>query len=338
MSDETNDGLTRREALRKAVLFSAGMMAGGSLARQALAAPTTQFNGKGIDLLALGDFGTRGDARQVAVARQMAQFAGELDQPLTAVLALGDNFYKKMSVDRFDKHFEKMYDEKHLGCPFYAIAGNHDYGTAAYDYQPGRLQISFDYAKNNPDSRWKMPSKWYALELPDADNPLVKVILLDGNFWPGALTPQEKIAQRRWLKAELAKGTKAPWLWMVSHYPIFSQTDKSGRGDSAEHIREWGPLLKEHNVSLYFAGHDHNMQHLRVEDYPTSFLVSGAGGAGLYETIPSPRGFTDFADLGFNHMHVTPERFQVQFINAAGKCLHSFERTLDGKVEVKAAA
>ena len=206
---------------------------------RAQAAPTTGFADKGIDLLALGDFGTQGDKRQTRVAKAMAEFAGQLDQPLTAVLALGDNFYKKVTPDRFDKHFEKMYSEEHLGCPFYAIAGNHDYGTAPYDFQPGRLQMSLDYAKNNPTSRFKMPSKWYTLELPSADKPLVKVIMLDGNFWPGALTPQEKIAQRRFFKDELAKETKAPWLWVASHYPMYSQTNKNGRGDSADHIREW---------------------------------------------------------------------------------------------------
>src|SRR4029079_19002895 len=132
---------------------------------------------------------------------------------------------------RFVNHFEKMYAEEHLGCPFYAIAGNHDYRTGLYDFQPGRLQMQLDYAKNNPNSRWKFPAKWYAIELPSADKPLVKVILLDSNFWPSAMTPQEKITQRKFFEGKLAKETKAPWLGVASHYPMFSECNKLGRGD-----------------------------------------------------------------------------------------------------------
>ena len=76
--------------------------------------------------------------------------------------------------------------------------------------------MQLDYAANNPSSRWKMPNRWYALELPDAKNPLVKIIFLDGNMVEGALTPQEKLGQKRFLEAELKKETRAPWRWMIS--------------------------------------------------------------------------------------------------------------------------
>ena len=69
--------------------------------------------------------------------------------------------------------------------------------------------MQLEYAKANPSSRWKMPAKWYSVEFPDADKPLVKVIYLDSNTFEGALTPQEKVAQKRWLEAELKKETKA---------------------------------------------------------------------------------------------------------------------------------
>jgi hypothetical protein len=145
----------------------------------------------------------------------MATFAKSLDRPLSAVLALGDNFYTKLTPDRFEKHFEQLYSPEALDCPFYACAGNHDYGTAKYEFQPGKLQMELDYAKEHPTSRWKFPSKWYTVELPNPEKPLVKMIVLDGNYWEGALTPQEKIAQRRFLETELQKKSDAPWLWLV---------------------------------------------------------------------------------------------------------------------------
>jgi hypothetical protein len=323
--------ITRREALRRTVVFSTTALVGGRASLLRARAPETKFAQRGIHLLALGDYGSKND-NQAAVARAMANFAKQLDQPLTAVLALGDNFYKKLTPDRFDKHFEQMYSTDGLDCPFYVCIGNHDYGEALYDFQHGKLQMQLDYAKNNPNSRWKLPSKWYSVELPSADKPLVKLIVLDGDYWPGALTPKEKIAQRRFLEAELKKPTDAPWVWHINHFPLFSDCKK--RGDSKSLIREWGEMIKDSNISLCFAGHDHNMQHLRVEGYNASFLICGTGGASLYEIKRTNRGFTNDETFGFSHIHVTPEAVNIQFITTKGDCLHHFQRTPTGDVKV----
>ncbi|RIK88154.1 MAG: metallophosphoesterase [Planctomycetota bacterium] len=334
-SSLNSSAITRREAIRRAVVFSTGAWMAGRLPGARAAAPRTTFGDDGLHVLALGDFGAGNDA-QLAVAQQMATFAKSLDRPLEAVLALGDNFYNKLTPDRFDAHFERMYAVEHLNCPFYVVAGNHDYGTASYDFQQGKLQMQLDYAKANAGSRWRFPSKWYAVELPDSANPLVKFIVLDGSYWEGALTPQEKIAQRRFLKSELEKPSRAPWLWMVNHYPLFSES--ADRGDNATLIREWGPHLQQHPVALLLAGHDHTLQHLHVEGYSTSFVVSGAGGARLYDIQAPHRGFADNRHYGFVHIHATTDYLQLQFIAATGECLHAFRRDRAGNVEVRPLA
>ncbi len=334
MSSESTDiaaPITRREALRCTVIFSAGALLAG---RAGVAKPTpavNKFEGQGINLLAVGDYGAKGNGNQTAVAQRMAAFAKTLDQPLTSVLALGDNFYTRLTPDRFEKHFEKMYSTDGLNCPFYACAGNHDYGTAKYDLQEGKLQMQLDYAKNNPHSRWKMPAKWYTVHLPSGDKPLVKIIVLDGNYWEGALTPKEKVAQRRFLEAEL-KQNDAPWLWVVNHFPLYS--DCPPYAENKRLIQDWGPLIKGAPVSLYFSGHAHILQHLHVEGYPASFIVSGAGGAALYPMKDTNRGFVTNHYLGFNHIRVTTEEINVQYINTAGDCLHHFRRDQSGRVKV----
>ena len=330
----TSSQITRREAIRRTVVFSATALAAGRSSLLRAAPAETKFADQGLNLLALGDYGTKGDENQTAVARAMATFAKSLDRPLDAVLALGDNFYKKITPERFEEHFEKMYSKDGLDCPFYACAGNHDYGTAKYDEQEGKLRMQLDYAKENPNSRWKFPSKWYTIELPNAEKPLLKVIVLDGNYWEGALKPKEKIAQRRFFEAELKKKTDAPWTWVVNHFPLFTDCNQGDRGDDKSLIREWGKLLRKHPVSLCFGGHDHTLQHLRVENYPCSFIVSGAGGAKLYDLKPSERGYTNNKHLGFNHMHVTRDALNVQFLNADGECLHHFQRDVCGNVKV----
>lgn len=325
--------ITRRDALKRTVIFSTGLLTARWLGSWQAHSAETKFPDDGLNFLALGDYGT-GNDRQKAVAQQMAKFTKKLNKPLTAVLALGDNFYGKLETERFAPHFEEMYRKEDFDCPFYAILGNHDYGPK-YDSNQGaaKAQIQLDYAKNNPGSRWKMPAKWYAVELPDAKNPLVKIIFLDGSFFEGALTPQEKLAQKRWLAAELKKKTNAPWQWMISHYPLFTETAK--RGDNKKLIEQWGDQLKANPFSLYLAGHDHNLQHLEMDGYNASFVVSGAGGQKLYEVTPSKRGFSEMI-LGFNHIHVTREKVTVQYIDTEGNCLHAFERSREGKVKVMA--
>ena len=205
MKDIIHSPLTRRDALKKTVLFSTSVLTAGWLGKLSAQPPRTEFPEKGLHFLALGDFGS-GNAHQAAVAAQMAAFTKKLDGPLAAVLALGDNFYGTMTPERFQPHFEQMYSKTDFNCPFYACLGNHDYGPR-YDGHQGRLkaQMQLDYAASNPSSRWKLPNRWYALELPDAKNPLVKIIVLDGNMIEAALTPQEKLEQQRFLEAELKK-------------------------------------------------------------------------------------------------------------------------------------
>lgn len=322
--------MTRREALKRTVIFSSGLLTAGWLSGKSQE-PQIKFPKDGLHFLAMGDFGT-GNDHQRAVARQMATFSKKLNAPLTAVLALGDNFYGKLIPERFKPHFEEMYPQSDFDCPFYACLGNHDYGPK-YDSNQGRAkaQMQLDYAKANPNSRWKMPAKWYSIELPHADKPLVKMIFLDGSFFEGAMTPREKIDQKRYLEAEVKKETKAPWQWMITHYPLFTETAK--RTDNAKLVELWGPHLRNNPFSLYLSGHDHNLQHLKATDYHTNFVVSGAGGAALYDVNPSKRGFTQ-AILGFNHLHVTPEKVTVQYIDTEGRCLHAFQRNIKGKTKI----
>lgn len=321
--------LTRREAIRRTILFSSSLLAASWLP----AGPaTTEFPADGLHLLAVGDFGSKNE-NQTAVAQAMARFARELRQPLAAVLALGDNFYGRMVPERFERDFEKMYDAAALPCPFHVVFGNHDYEPVSYGRfpEPAKWEVQLDYARQHPTSRWKAPAKWYALELPHAGRPLLKLIVLDSDVQEGALTPQEKIAQLRWLETELAKGTRAPWTWLVLHHPPFTETTK--RADNPAVLRIVEQALRKYPISVCLSGHDHNLQHLQVEGYPTSFVISGAGGADRYDVKASARGFTRM-EFGFNHFHLTPTELRAQFINVDGARLHAFRRTPDGRMEV----
>lgn len=324
--------INRREAIRRTVVFSTGLLA----ARWAGAAgaqgtpPAAGFPAGGMHLLALADFGY-GNKAQAAVAAGMATFARGLGAPLTGVLALGDNFYKTLTPERFQTGFEAMYPASDFACPFHLVLGNHDYGPG-YDSGQGadKAQMQLDYAQANPASRWKLPAKWYALELPDPARPLVKIIFLDSNLTEPVLTPQEKLDQQRFLEAELQKGTTAPWTWIAAHHPLFSD---GPHGDNTTLIKRWGPCLADSEASLYLCGHDHTLQHLEVPAYRASFVVTGAGGAGLHDLHDTGRGYTQKI-FGFTHLHVTTEAVDVQYLDTEGRRLHAFRRDRQGRVEV----
>lgn len=324
---------SRRHILKTSLLFGSAMLGSGLGSRLiAATAPRASFSG-GIHLLAFGDFGTYND-KQRAIASQMNTFAGKLGAPLSGVLALGDNFYGTLTPETIRPRFDDIYSREHLDCPFYGVLGNHDYGPS-YDSKqgPAKADMQLAYAAANPASRWKMPSKWYSYELGPQESPLVKVICLDGNYFEGALTPAEKIAQRRWLAAEMEKPLRAKWLWIVSHYPLFSdsKTDRAKERDRL--LAEWGDALRDDRVSLCLAGHDHNLQHLRAEGMKADFIVSGGGGASRYEVAESGRGFS-MQTRGFNHIHVTEDKLTVQYINTEGKLLHAFERDRKGALQL----
>src|SRR5688572_9231967 len=99
MDPETSPStFSRREALRTIVFSSSALFASGLSARAA-GPPSADFGNDGLHFLAVGDFGS-GKAGQVQVAQQMNAFAGKLGKPLTAVLALGDNFYDHLEPAR----------------------------------------------------------------------------------------------------------------------------------------------------------------------------------------------------------------------------------------------
>lgn len=330
----TTTTLTRREAVKKTLVFSSALLATGWASRLAAQLSAADFTGKGMHLLAFGDYGFGNDSQR-AVAGQMAAFARKLNAPLTGVLALGDNFYQTLTPERFEPDFEKMYPEADLNCPFYAVLGNHDYGLP-YDSGQGleKAEMELAYAREHPASRWKMPAKWHAVELPEAGEPLVKILFLDTNYFEAALTPQEKLDQQRFLEAELEKPTRAPWVWVAGHHPLFSN---GSHGDGPGLVKVFGAALAGSAASMYLCGHDHTLQHLELPDYKASFVISGAGGATLHEIKRPDRGYAENV-FGFTHFHVTPEAVDVQYIDVEGRCLHAFRRTLDGVVQATGVA
>lgn len=272
-----------------------------------------------VNLLAFGDWGADTPA-QATVAAAMAGYIERNHVKLDAVLALGDNFYVDLR-DANDWHwkklFEQMYDPRRLAAPFYAVLGNHD-------YESHKAPIELDYAKQYPRSRFKLPARWYRVDLPP-----VTLIALDSNH--DELSKGQWAAETRWLEAELSKPQTTRWTICFAHHPLFSN---SQHGDDEQLQRDWGPSFKQHHVDFYLCGHDHCLEHLQLPGWPTSFVVSGGGGKDLYEIKRHDRGSFARSEHGFVHLQFTAETARVRFLDKGGNPVHVFERNHDGAVKV----
>jgi tartrate-resistant acid phosphatase type 5 len=331
-----NEMLSRRRFLRQSFAFSAlaGLGAFPSLAG------TRQVSG-GSHLLMVGDWGYENFEAQTRVAKAMQGYVKEQGFKTEALLMLGDNWYGPLpngvKDTRWQTQFEEMYPKSVFDCPAYAIPGNHDYQRMPQS----KVAAELEYAKL-PGTRWTMPSLWYSFEFP-AKKPLVTVIALDSNM-PSAdgkwergtdftLTPAQQAEQLAWLTTELEKPRTTPFLVVMGHHPIFSN---GPHGDHKVLIRDWEPLLRKHKVHLYLAGHDHDMQHLEFDQHPTSFVLSGGGGADLYnlKIEAAQRGPMAERVYGFSELVVTPEMLTIRHMNEQGRLLHGFTKKPDGSVSV----
>lgn len=289
----------------------------------------------------VGDWGYERFEAQKNVAAAMQTYARAHQLKADALFMLGDNWYGDLTggVDspRWKTQFEDMYPQSLFDCPAYAILGNHDYQRMP----ESKVDYELAYAKKG-GTRWTMPARWYSFEFP-AKNPLATVIALDSNAphttpaKPGAvnftLTPEEHAEQVRWLKAELEKPRRTPYLIVMGHHPIYSN---GPHGDQQILISDWEPLLREHKAHLYLAGHDHDMQHLEFDGHPTSFVLSGGGGADLYtlKIDEAKRGPYAAKVYGFSHLQIAPDKLTLLHMDQTGQLIHGFTKTPDGTVKV----
>jgi len=277
-----------------------------------------------IDLLAMGDWG-EGKPAQTQVAQALEKYVAQQKHPISAMLLAGDNFYVPLSGvndPAWQTLFEKMYDPQKLNFPFYAALGNHDYDQNKY-------RIELEYARVHPESRWKMPARWYRIEIPQ-QNPMVTVLMLDSD--QPNLTPVEWALQRKWLESELAKPRIAPWIICCAHHPLFSN---GAAADNGILQSDWGTLFKKYHVDFYLCGHEHNLQHLEIPGWETtSFVLVGGGGAHLHPMLRSNRGPFSKSIYGFLHFQLTPDLAAIHYIGTDDQPLHVFERSKAGAVKV----
>ncbi|QEE28904.1 acid phosphatase [Terriglobus albidus] len=322
---------SRRRFLLQTAKFSALAYFGSSQARSSVieaSSPDPQAH----HVLMLGDWGTVSDLdQQIAVALAMKQWCSDYGIKPDALLMLGDNFYGEMpggvNSDRWLKQFEQMYPSSSFPGPVYPVLGNHDYERL----RGNKVETQLAYTQRS--SRWSMPHRWYTVQVPK-QNPLLTIFCLDSNLpgskgldpwpWSFVMTKEEHEQQNKWLEEQLNSPRSTPFLAVAAHHPLYSN---GIHRDNRALIEEWDLLLRHHQVDLYLSGHDHDLQHLEFHGHPTSFVVSGGGGARLagWNTQPTPRGWGHRV-LGFTDLELSHERLTIRHIAKNAATLYEFSK------------
>lgn len=221
--------------------------------------------GERLHFVAFGDFGRKGKPWEGEVARAIARRAAA--DPVDIGLTMGDNFYecgvRSVGDPKFHDLWEAFYGS--LGVPFYPTFGNHDYGRGdgACALRTARSEAEIEYSKFS--KTWRMPARYYTFTAGP-----VQFFALDTVAW--------NARERDWLRS-LLRAPHPPgivWRFAYGHHPVYS----SGRHHVDARVkqlqRELLPLLARYGVDVYAAGHDHHLEHLRVD--AVDLFIAGGGG------------------------------------------------------------
>ncbi len=94
--------------------------------------------------------------------------------------------------------------------------------------------------------------------------------------------------QTKWLEEDLKTNQKAAYRFVMAHHPPI--TAVSRRQESNPRMTALMPMFEQYHVTAGFFGNDHNYQHYEKNGIP--YLVSGGGGAPLYDVDVPPAGIT----------------------------------------------
>jgi hypothetical protein len=274
------------------------------------------FSGDALNFIVLGDWGRAGFFNQREVAAQMGRTAESIRSRF--VISTGDNFYTTgvSSTDdpKWLRSYEEIYTARSLWEPWYVVLGNHDWQGNPY------AQIA--YSRISP--RWRMPDTYFTTTFRlDDDSTDVLIVYLDttplADFERAEIYPMSnrwnQRAQLQWMDSTLAH-SKAEWKLVVGHHPIIVGSRRYR--DNPHLLRDVLPVLERHGVQAYFAGHEHNLQHLRLPGRTMEHFISGAGSL-LRDPLPDDNTRWALRTPGFMTVSLTPETMYVQAIDEGGR-------------------
>ncbi len=243
--------------------------------------------GQPFRFVAYGDNRTQPSVHAAVLAR-MSRFSPDF------IVQTGDQVADGTNESQWDE-FWRIAGKALSETAYYPSLGNHErHGDPYFRYFAVPAEYSFDYGNAH-------------------------FVALDSN------RPQaEYEAQKQWLRKDLQEHQKAIWRIVFFHHTIYTCVDKPGRRmESAERAGRLEPILREGRVQLVINGHDHDYQ--RHEAHGITYIVTGGGGAPLYEVTPDTP-FVIKAKMAHHHceLMVNGGTISVRAIQPDGAVIDEF--------------
>ncbi|WP_149913462.1 metallophosphoesterase [Sphingobacterium cavernae] len=278
-----------------------------------------------LNFVAIGDWGRNGADHQLQVAKQMGNWV--TNNPNDFIISTGDNFYPSGVISEHDPlwhySFENIYTDFALQWDWYPILGNHDYKSDP-DAQVRYTKIS---------RRWKMPARYYSkvFNLKEKGkvliafidtNPLIPEFYKNSEYGPH-VAGQQAEKQLEWLDKLLAsQDQEVKWKIVVGHHPIYTVGPRTNNYDTLAVRKVLEAILHKNKVDAYLSGHDHSLQHIKVEQMHFHQFISGSGSE--VTPVKSDLKISRFAaaDYGFMYFSVDDKCLSAKIINHEGKKLY----------------
>ncbi len=266
-----------------------------------------------VRLLVFGDSGT-GSFSQYQLGKRMMEY------PFDLILHTGDLVYFDGAPECYPANFFEPYRRMLPSTMFVPVLGNHDLRTR--DGEP--FLSTFVLPRNGPAGLQPERHFWF-------DFGCARFVGIDGMAKDAELTGQ--VAP--WLK-EVFSSAGRQWRFVFCHYPPYTGTEKR---DPDIRLRTLlVPAMEAAGVDMMLLGHNHLYERthpLRSETVVDDskgivYIVTGAGGARLYEEKPvssRPAYIAAFfdQDLSFTLLDVSPDNLKLRQIDLGGHVVDQWE-------------
>lgn len=274
----------------------------------------------GYNVYVIGDWGRNGQYGQKELAITMNEATRQVEPEF--IISTGDNFYHNGVASVNDPYwlssFENVYDGADLFCDWYVVLGNHDYR--------GNAQAQIDYTQVS--RRWNMPARYFLKDVTE-EGTTARFVFIDTSplndeyhqeaKYKDKVSSQDTTAQLVWMDSVL--NVEVDYKIVVGHHPLYTG---GKRAEDEMFVRKHvEPLLDKYQVDLYLAGHEHDLQHLKVSDKLTHHVVSGAGSE-VRPTGKTAHTLFAAAESGFFSLSFNQDEMLCQFLNVEGQVLHEF--------------
>jgi hypothetical protein len=235
--------------------------------------------GASVRFLVIGDFGT---CERMNSSSQCIEGSSDPQQTVAKAIAalhgsggtnrfdfgitVGDNFYDSGVAGAGDPRWKHDWEDRYsgLGIRFHASVGNHD-------HDGGSQSINGQIGYSQKSKSWLMSAAYRPLLV--GDGRLLQMFAIDTDV---LLDDEDQLP---WLARALADSRqREPNAWRIvfGHHPVVSGGSHGVNGELADYREKLLPILKAGGVHMYIAGHDHDLQLLKVEGVYQ--MISGAAG------------------------------------------------------------